>query len=228
MSRTICIMGGKGKLGSLIAEVAKRDNNLVNIVDMGDNFLKNATAAEVLVDCTTAKAFIENIENYRKIRKPIVIATTGFSQEEEMLIKELAKEIPIIKSSNFSIEVYKFREVVKFATKLFGKSCDIGVSEKHHKFKKDSPSGTAKDIVNDIKKVISNKEIEVHSYRLSDIVGEHEVVFVGTKGERVELAHKTYSRDSFAQGIALALEWIMKQSPGKEYCMSDMMFDILK
>jgi len=220
----IGIVGGKGKLGSIVYNtILKNEDTLEAVVIESTQQLINTTdCIDVYIDCTTADVFMENYDAYRNIEKPLVIATTGFSDDQLKDITQLSKSIPIIKSSNFSIGVYKYLKIVQYAANMLGDEFDIGIIERHHKYKKDCPSGTAKEMIRVINEVKPNKIIDTQSIRLFDIVGQHELYFYGLGGETIELSHKMFNREGFATGAIAAAKWIVMTQNGL-YSMSDML-----
>lgn len=219
----IGIVGGRGKLGTIIYNTIQNGSETIDstIIENTNDLLHTNGVVDVYIDCTTSEAFMQNYQAYRLLKKPIVIATTGFSSSQLKYIFELSKEIPIIKSANFSIGVYKYLKLVEYAATLFGDDFEIGIIEKHHEYKKDRPSGTANEMIKVIRKVKPNKKVSAESIRLFDIVGEHELYFRGLGGETVELSHRIYNRESFAYGAVLAAKWVQTMDNGL-YSMEDM------
>lgn len=174
--------------------------------------------------------------------KPLVIGTTGHTEEERLAITESSKIIPIVLSSNFSTGVNTLFWLTLKVAEILGPDFDLEVVEMHHRNKADAPSGTAKTLVNILTQVhqlqldgpvsprygrqgIVGKrdpqEIGVHSIRGGDVVGEHTVIFAGN-GERLELTHKVSSRETFANGALLAARWVLGKPPGL-YDMQDVL-----
>ncbi len=180
------------------------------------------------------------IEAAIKTNNALVIGTTGFNENEKMIIHEAAKKIPVLFAPNMSIGVNLLFKLTEIAAKSLPDGYDVEVFEAHHRFKKDSPSGTARRLIEILKKNILrlNKADEVHGregiigerkdnelgvqvLRGGDIVGEHTVFLVG-KGERIELTHRAANRDNFAEGAVLGLEFIAGKEPGL-YSMNDVL-----
>jgi 4-hydroxy-tetrahydrodipicolinate reductase len=228
---------GFGKMGNKIYEVANSKHyNVVSIVDpyskderTNSKELKkeNLNNCDVVIDFSHPSCIQENIKFYISNEIPAVIGTTGWYDEVENL-KAFAKDYPnssIIYSGNFSIGVSLYREVVKLASSLFGKtgSYDVFANEIHHREKADSPSGTAK-LISDIivenfdgkDKVVTERldrkiepnEIHVSSTRGGWIPGTHTVVF-DSPFDSVELTHRARTRDGFAIGAVLAASWLI-------------------
>ena len=220
----IGIVGGKGKLGGMVYDTIKKSNELLEgiVIESTNELADTANIVDVYIDCTTANAFVQNYNVYQKIQKPLVIATTGFSDMQLNDITELSKVIPIIKSANFSIAAYKYLKIIQYAANMLGDEFRIGIIERHHEHKKDRPSGTAKEMVRIINEIKPNTAIDVESIRLFDIVGEHELYFKGVGGETIEICHRIFNRESFASGAITAAKWILTMQNGL-YSMSDML-----
>lgn len=186
--------------------------------------------ADVIIDFSRPEA-LYSILKYAKAKKiNIVLATTGYSEEEQELIKESSKDIAIFQTSNMSLGVNLLAEISKQAAKFLGSAFDIEIIEQHHKMKVDSPSGTAIYIANEINKVFDNNKeyiygrhskhdkretshIGMHAIRGGTIVGKHEVMFIGTD-EVVTLSHDAQSRKVFALGSIRAAQYINEKSTG--------------
>ena len=169
-----------------------------------------------------------------------VIGTTGFAAAQREEIERLAREIPILLSPNMSVAVNVAFRVLADMARLLGEDYDVEVTEVHHRFKKDAPSGTAARMAEivaqalgrDLTKVAvhgrhglpgerTQQEIGIHSIRSGDVVGEHTVSF-GSLGERLELTHRSQSRDTFVRGALRAARFIAQAKPGL-YSMQDVL-----
>jgi len=191
---------------------------------------------DVIIDFSIPIATL-NILNYAKENNiPVVIATTGFTEEQEDIISEYSKYIPIFKSANMSFDIHLMTKVLKMIAKEL-KGTDIEICETHHNRKIDSPSGTALLLANSINKSLDNSlnyefdrhrkrekrsksEIGFSSIRGGNIVGEHTVYFFG-QNETFEISHKAYSRSIFADGAIKAAKFLIKQNAGM-YSMEDL------
>lgn len=190
--------------------------------------------ADCIVDFSNHTG-ITALLSYAIARKlPVVVATTGHTDREIMLIKEASKQIPIFWSANMSLGVALLVELAKVAAKTMP-DADIEIIEKHHNRKLDAPSGTALMIANAIKKVRERSrlvfgrygqtkrgkdEIGIHAIRMGNIVGEHEVL-IGTDNETITLKHEAHDRALFAEGAMAAASFIVTKSAGL-YSMQDM------
>ncbi len=194
--------------------------------------------ADVLIDFTAPEASIMNLEIAKKKGLKSVVGTTGFSKEQIDIIRSFSKEIPVVVSPNMSIGVNIMMKLVEIASQLLGKEYEVEIIETHHHNKKDAPSGTALkigEIINSVRGKDSREgfvcgrsgnigqrspeEIGIHAVRISEVVGEHVVLF-GGKGEILEISHRCFNRESFAQGSILAARFIVEKEAGF-YQMSD-------
>ncbi|NLC45344.1 MAG: 4-hydroxy-tetrahydrodipicolinate reductase [Clostridiales bacterium] len=223
------IVGGTGKLGrDLIKFILKSNSDLLNhvIARKGNQFVGcdvssliggshvgvsvtdsifDVPTSDVFVDCTNSEVFITNsLQQYVRLKKPVVIATTGFSNNDLAKIKEASQELPLLFSPNFSFGLYKFINTIKYAVADMDDETDIQIIEYHHAEKKDAPSGTAKRILEAIlesNSKLSKRKINIASIRAGNIVGEHRVLIANNNDEQIELIHKVTSRESFSSGI---------------------------
>ena len=175
---------------------------------------------DVIVDFSHHSLTKELLEFAVKKNKNILIATTGHSEEENEIIKNMSEKIAILKATNTSFGVNALNKIVAYATKIL-KDFDIELVEKHHNRKLDAPSGTANTLLDVIDESLGKKmnskrganEIGVHSIRGGSIVGEHEVIF--TKGDEIiEIKHTALSRKIFADGAISILEKLIKLKKG--------------
>ena len=237
----IAVVGCTGKLGSIIINniLNREDVKLSNaIARKGNPFvgkkvsellrcndaavvideIESAADCDVFIDCTNTEAFMNNnYEKYLKMNKPVVIATTGFSDEDKEKIDILAKKIPVFISGNFSIALYRFLETLEFAAKRIDDDTDIQIVEYHHNQKKDAPSGTAIMIQNALVNAnerLTPEKINIHSVRGGNIFGEHEVIFANSKDEVITFKHQVSSRESFAKGAIDIAKWVVNQENG--------------
>ena len=195
---------------------------------------------DVIIDFTVPKCTFEVLEIATKLKKRIVIGTTGFTEKEEKLIRSYSKKIPILKAGNMSLGINLLMYLTEIASKSLGKKYQSKVFEVHHKHKKDYPSGTAlmlgngiavgknKNFYNLIGKKFLNKKnfpygnkINFNSIRKGEIIGEHEVLFSSGK-EIIKLNHEAFDRALYSEGALSAASWLMKKKPGL-YSMRDLM-----
>ena len=171
---------------------------------------------------------------------PMVIGTTGLSEGQQEELAAAAARTPLFWAPNMSVGVNVLLELLPQLVRMLGDLYDVELSEIHHKFKKDAPSGTALKLAQvlaeakgwDLKQVAQycregiigerpKDEIGVQTLRGGDVVGDHTVYFFGP-GERIEVTHRAHSRETFAQGALRAAKWIGRQKPGTIYSMADM------
>ncbi|MGD0080349.1 MAG: 4-hydroxy-tetrahydrodipicolinate reductase [Methanoregula sp.] len=250
MARVV-VCGASGRMGQTIGRMVNESKGLelvgginlkpgsffgVEIVGAKDaEALLKRTKAEVLIDFTVAAAAVENVKMAARNNVAIVVGTTGFTpaQREEME-RAIEGHVPAVISSNFSVGVNIFWQLVRESAKLL-RDYDIEVIEAHHRNKKDAPSGTAKTILQIIEEEAGARkkqygregmterqnEIGVHVIRGGDIVGDHKVMF-SKNFETIELSHRAYDRSVFASGALRAARWVAGKKPGI-YGMSDVL-----
>jgi 4-hydroxy-tetrahydrodipicolinate reductase len=196
--------------------------------------------ADVIVDFTVPKCSLEILKIASRLKKKVVIGTTGFTQKEENLIKKFSKKIPILKSGNMSLGVNLLMYLTEIASKSLNDGYLSKINEVHHKYKKDYPSGTAlmlgKGIANGknknfyslIGKKFLNKKsfpfgkkINFNSIRKSTTIGEHEVTFSSGK-EVIKLNHEAFDRSLYSDGALIAAKWLINKKPGL-YSMRDLL-----
>ena len=243
----VLVNGCNGRMGQVVCELLKKNdslnllcgfdkNNLIqNEFPIYDDFSKIEQKPDVIIDFSIPIATMNILEYAVKNSIPIVIATTGFSEEQNNMIKEYSKDIPIFKSANMSFDIMVMKKIVSWLAPYM-KNTDIEIIESHHNRKIDSPSGTAQMLADSINLALGNtmhceydrhskhekrdkKEIGMSSIRGGNIVGEHTVQFIGDF-ETFEIKHTSYSRNVFAEGSLKAAEFIVKQKPGL-YSMED-------
>jgi 4-hydroxy-tetrahydrodipicolinate reductase len=195
---------------------------------------------DVIIDFTVPKCTFEILKIASKLKKKVVIGTTGFTQKEENLIKKYSKKIPILKAGNMSVGINLLMYLTEIASASLGDNYLSKVFEVHHKHKKDYPSGTAlmlgkgiadgrnKNIYNLIGKKFLNKKsfpygkkINFNSIRKGEVIGEHEVTFSSGK-EIIKLNHEAFDRALYSEGALTAAKWLTKKRPGL-YSMRDLL-----
>ena len=230
----IFINGCNGKMGQVVSELAKKDEDIevVGGFDISQkeedypiftNIGEINVKPDVIIDFSIPQATFNILNFALKTNTPIVIATTGFTDEETKKIEEMSKKVAIFKSANMSFDVTMMKNLLKqIAPKLEG--TDIEITEIHHNRKIDSPSGTAQMFADSINEALGNKyhceynrhekhekrdkyEIGMNSIRGGNIVGEHVVQFFG-EFETFEIRHTSYSRNVFAEGALKAAKFM--------------------
>jgi 4-hydroxy-tetrahydrodipicolinate reductase len=193
---------------------------------------------DVLIDFSVPDGSMAAVKTCEARKIPIVVATTGHTDEQRKEIESAAHATALLFSPSMSLVVnLLFKLVGDTATALKGKGFDVEVVERHHRFKRDSPSGTAMHFARVIQKAMDlpklvhgregiigerpSNEIGVHAIRAGDNVGEHTIIF-SALGETLELVHKGYSRDSYARGALLAAKFLANKPAGR-YTMADVL-----
>ncbi|MCF0148459.1 MAG: 4-hydroxy-tetrahydrodipicolinate reductase [Clostridium sp.] len=246
----ILLNGCCGKMGQIIVESSKSFSN-VEIVAGIDKYpndrndfkiFTNVNEVDidydVLIDFSRPEA-LKDLLNLSIIKnKPIILCSTGYSEEDLKLISEKSKIIPIFKSANMSLGVNLINSLLKKIVPILYDNYDIEIIEKHHNQKVDSPSGTALLLADTIKDSISDQikyvygregiskreenEIGIHAVRGGSIVGDHDILFAGS-GEVIELSHKALSREVFAVGALKAAEYMSNIILPRLYNMEDVL-----
>lgn len=201
-------------------------------ISMASSIVDVLGKADVIIDFTSASVSLGHLKEAAARKVPMVIGSTGFSAEQLGRVAELTKGVACVLAPNMSMGVNVLFKVVADMARLLGEGFDVEIVEAHHRFKKDSPSGTAVKLAQvmaealdrDLDKVgvyarhgligeRTSQEIGIQTLRGGDIVGEHTVLFAGL-GERIEITHRAHSRDNFARGAIRAATWVVAQSPG--------------
>ncbi len=250
----LAITGCMGRMGQQLIKSSKSNSNF-KLVSLTENIKINKKfngikpvpntevafkEADIIVDFTIPKCTIEVLKIASKLKKRVVIGTTGFTQKEDKIIKNYSKKIPILKAGNMSLGVNLLMYLTEIASKSLGDNYLSKIFEIHHKHKKDYPSGTAlmlgkgiadgknKDLFNLVGKKFLNKKnfpygkkINFNSIRKGEIIGEHEVKFSSGK-EIITLNHEAFDRRLYSDGALTAAKWLMKKKPGL-YSMRDLL-----
>ena len=250
----LAITGCMGRMGQQLIKSSKSNNNF-RLVTLTENRIINKKFngikpepnneiafenTDIIIDFTIPKCTIEVLKIASKLKKRVVIGTTGFTQKEDKIIKKYSKKIPILKAGNMSLGVNLLMYLTEIASKSLDDNYLSKIFEIHHKHKKDYPSGTAlmlgkgiadgknKDLLNLIGKKFLNKKnfpygkkINFNSIRKGEIIGEHEVKFSSGK-EIITLNHEAFDRTLYSDGALTAAKWLMKKKPGL-YSMRDLL-----
>ena len=250
----LAISGCMGRMGQQLIKSSKKNKNF-KLVTLTENRLVNRKFNGVKLELNTDKAFkksdmiidftipdctFEILKIASKLKKKVVIGTTGFSRSQENLIRKYSKKIPILKAGNMSLGVNLLMYLTEIASKSLNENYLSKIFEVHHKHKKDYPSGTAlmlgkgiadgkgKNLYNLIGKKFLNKKsfpygkkINFSSLRKGEIIGEHEVKFSSGK-EIITLNHEAFDRALYSDGALIAAKWLMKKKPGL-YSMRDLL-----
>ena len=250
----LAITGCMGRMGQQFIKSVKSDKTF-NLVAITENRIINKKISgikpelnsekafkntNVIIDFTVPKCTLEVLKIAIKLKKRVVIGTTGFTKKEENLIKKYSKKIPILKAGNMSLGINLLMYLTEIASESLGNNFLSKVFEIHHKHKKDHPSGTAlmlgkgiaigknKDLNRLIGKKYLNKKsfpygkkINFNSMRKGEVVGEHEVKFSSGK-EIITLNHEAFDRALYSEGALTAAKWLMNKKPGL-YSMRDVL-----
>ena len=254
MKINLTITGCMGRMGQQLIKSSNSNKNF-KLVSLTENFKINRKInnilpefngvnsfkrTNVIIDFTIPKCTLEVLKIASKLKKRVVIGTTGFSKKQENLIKKYSKKIPILKAGNMSLGINLLMYLTEITSKSLGNNFLSKVFEVHHKHKKDHPSGTAlmlgkgiaigknKDLNRLIGKKYLNKKsfpygkkINFNSMRKGEVVGEHEVKFSSGK-EIITLNHEAFDRALYSEGALTAAKWLMNKKPGL-YSMRDVL-----
>jgi len=210
----VLLIGAAGRMGRTVLDLAQGDReiNIAAECDLGDAIAPAMKNCDVAIDFSQADSTDEICRAALQDGKPLVIGTTGHSQQQRKTIEQTAQSVPIVLASNFSVGVNVLFWLTQKAAELLGEDFNPEIVETHHTMKKDAPSGTAKTLA-DILRAVRNSEIPIQSIREGDVVGEHIVIFSGP-GESLELRHRAANRGIFAGGALRAAKWIVDKPAG--------------
>ena len=250
----LAITGCMGRMGQQLIKSSKSNNNfkLVSLtekikINKKFNGIKPEPNTEIafektdiIIDFTIPKCTIEVLKIASKLKKRVVIGTTGFTHKEDKIIKKYSKKIPILKAGNMSLGVNLLMYLTEIASKSLGNNFLSKIYEVHHKHKIDYPSGTAlmlgKGIADGKHKKLQSligkkylnkrsfpysKKINFNSMRKGEVIGEHEVRFSSGK-EIVTLNHESFDRALYSEGALTAAKWLKNKKPGL-YSMRDLL-----
>ena len=250
----LAISGCLGRMGQQLIKSSKNNKNF-KLAALTENKAINKRIAgikldinseqafkktDVIIDFTVPKCTLDILKIASKLKKRVVIGTTGFNQKEEALIKKFSKNIPILKAGNMSLGVNLLMYLTEIASTSLNDEYLSKVFEVHHKHKRDYPSGTAlmlgkgiadgknKNLYNLMGKKFLNKKsfpygkkINFNSIRKGKIIGEHEVMFSSGK-EIIKLNHEAFDRALYSDGALTAAKWLISKKPGL-YSMRDLL-----
>ena len=250
----LAISGCLGRMGQQLIKSSKSNKNFTLValtennptakkiagIDIDLNTEEVFKKTDVIVDFTVPKCTLDILKMASKLKKRVVIGTTGFTKKEEALIEKFSKKIPILKAGNMSLGVNLLMYLTEIASKSLNDEYLSKVFEVHHRHKKDYPSGTAlmlgKGIADGKNKNLYNlmgrkflnkksfpfgKKINFNSIRKSEIIGEHEVAFSNGK-EIIKLNHEAFDRSLYSDGALTAAKWLINKKPGL-YSMRDLL-----
>ncbi|HEY4498902.1 MAG TPA: 4-hydroxy-tetrahydrodipicolinate reductase [Candidatus Paceibacterota bacterium] len=235
---------GKKRMGTALVAAVKNHPDLTIVGQIGreGNLLDFLTKTDVVIDFSspdTSLLFVMTCDTYNR---PLVLGTTGQSEEVLGTIDKLSLKIPVIMATNFSVGANLLFWLAQKSAEILGPNYDPEIVEVHHRLKKDAPSGTAKTLAGALGTIRQSqldapamfrrgregitgernpREIGIHSVRGGSVVGDHTVMFLGGT-EAVKLSHEAFSREVFADGALRAARWVVKQKPGL-YDMQDVL-----
>ena len=248
----ITISGALGRMGKILIKRISKNKNLklfsltdlrsgkiINGIKTQKNSLEAFKKTDVIIDFSRPKASLEVLSYAKKFKKKVVIGTTGFTKQQNNLIKNYSKKIAIFKSGNMSLGINLLEYIVNILSKKIPNNYDIGINDDHHKKKVDYPSGTALMLANAVSKGknksleeikgktflnkvgnLQKNKINFFITRKGNTIGKHSVLF-NNKIENIELKHTAFSRELFADGALNAAIWISKKNKGL-FNMQDM------
>ena len=248
----ITIIGALGRMGQILINRISKNKNLklysltdirvgkkIKGIKMQNNSIDAFKNTDVIIDFSRPKSSIEILNFAKKLKKKVVIGTTGFTKKDENLIKNYSKKIAIFKSGNMSLGINLLEYITKILTKKIPNNYQIGISDNHHQAKIDYPSGTALMLANAVAKGkgknldklkgkfylnkkgnLQNNNFNFFITRKGKTIGKHSVIY-NNKIENIELKHTAFSRELFADGALNAAMWISKKNKGL-FDMQDM------
>jgi len=240
------ITGCLGRMGQQLIRSSRSNKNFKLVTLTENTFIKKRfngvklelntekafNKTDIIIDFTTPSCTLDILKIATKLKKKVIIGTTGFTKKEEALIKNFSKKIPILKAGNMSLGINLLMYLTEIASKSLNNDYLTKIFEVHHKYKKDYPSGTAlmlgkgiadgknKNLYNLIGKKFLNKKtfpfgkkINFNSIRKGEIIGEHEVIFSSGK-EIIKLNHEAFDRSLYSDGALAAAKWLISKKPG--------------
>lgn len=263
MALSIIVMGAAGRMGSTIARLVEEADDLTlaavlerqeaqdrlagfkasgALISSDISKVLPACPGAVVIDFTAPEASMVTALAAVRNGNPVIIGTTGFSENQLDELEALAAEGLVFRSANMSVGINVIMDILPRLTALLGDAYDVEMMEIHHNKKKDAPSGTALLLAEpllaakgltradintnrfDVREPRKHAEIGIQSLRGGDVVGVHTIYYMGP-GERIEITHQAHSRENFANGALRAARWIVSQKPGRLYNMQDVLHD---
>lgn len=193
-------------------------------VEVTSHLFNKVSLADVVIDFSSAGAIVALSDAAHKLKKPLIIGTTGHDSIQKQLIRRASQDIPIVFSPNMSVGVNLLWKLAEIASKIIGRDHPASIIERHHIHKKDSPSGTAKRLAEIISAATGTaaETIPIEAVREGEIVGEHTVSFKNDD-ELITLSHHAGTREIFARGALAAAKWVVSRPAGL-YDMQDVLF----
>jgi len=231
----VCISGARGRMGRMLTELVLAADDLElcaalerpghpelgmllgGRVKLGDKARAGIQKSDVLLDFSLPDAVIEHLQIAVDQKKPVVTGTTGFTPEQKKKIDAAASEVAVVFASNMSLGVYTLSRLTELAAQALPEH-EAAIVEIHHKKKVDAPSGTALQLAATVESA-GGHQVEISAVRGGDVVGEHQVMFLGP-GEQIILTHRATTREHFCRGAVAAVRFVAGRAPGL-YSMAD-------
>jgi len=240
----IAISGSTGRMGLALIKAISRDKNFKLIggfasvsnsnigKDLGEiagekrtgvvlsSKLSDLPEVDVLVDFSEAKFSLQSVEYAKNHNTALLLGTTGYQDSDLSYIEEASKFIPLLKAPNTSLGIAYLKKIIDLTSDSLLYFDNFQISEKHHKDKKDLPSGTSLDLANFLsERILREIPINIDSERTGDLAGEHKII-LSNDLERIELSHKALDRSIYAKGALIGAKWL-RSKPNGLYSMSD-------
>jgi 4-hydroxy-tetrahydrodipicolinate reductase len=211
------IVGASGKLGKEIVTVFTEQNNeLVFSFDLLGEWKQSDP--DILIDSSLPEAFDKMMSFAERFNVPLIVATTGLSEDNLDQLKKYSETKPVVQSYNFSVGIQILLELTKIVKDKLT-DWDVDISETHNRLKKDIPSGTAKMVQN----IFGDRKVNTSSHRLGNVPGDHTISFAAL-GEVISIQHRALSRRTFAEGILKSAEFVSKKENGF-FTFTDVLLD---
>ena len=189
-------------------------------IPLSSNLYDLSEEIGVLIDFSEAKFSLKAVEYSKNLHIPLVLATTGYEDEDLNMIRKASQFTPLLQASNTSLGIAFLKKIIDLTSDSFSYFDNLEILETHHQDKKDSPSGTALDLANFLSERIKGKDsIPIESQRTGDTAGEHKII-LSKEAERIELTHKALDRSIYAKGALAGAKWL-NSKPNGLYSMSD-------
>ncbi|RPI74429.1 MAG: 4-hydroxy-tetrahydrodipicolinate reductase [Ignavibacteriales bacterium] len=201
------LIGSSGRLGTEVINLFREKKHRL-VYKLNSHNEQKDDEPQLIIDCSLPSVFPGTLEIVKKFNIPLIVATTGLSDDNLKKLNELSLHIPVVQSFNFSVGVQVLLKLTEVANEVL-RDWDVEISETHHRFKKDKPSGTALMI----KEKLGSKPVNISSLRLGNIIGDHSITFGGL-GDTILISHHAISRRTFAEGILKSAEFVLKKKKG--------------
>ncbi len=240
----VAVHGAEGRMGVLITELLVRaeDMKLAGLVtepgrgvaagvfhpDLAltgqDKMASALPTGGVIIDFSLARALDGLLAQARTLQAPLVVGTTGFSDDQQEKIREYAREFPVVQASNFSVGIPALQMLLQLLARTLPPGFDAEQVETHHITKLDKPSGTARTLAQAYGEIRGGKPTPTHSQRLGGVIGEHTWTFSDPE-ETIVLTHRAHSRQAFLRGILPAVRFVAGREPGL-FCLVDVLKEL--